>query len=97
MYYHVVLFKLKENTPESRKKAKALLCSMEGNIPMLRSVLVGEDELGTPRSMDLCLITTFDSQADMEAYQVHPHHVDVVLKELRPMLADSRASDFTHL
>ncbi len=61
MFYHVVLFKLKDSSEENLDKAKELLQSMEGKIPQLKGLTVGKDVLNSVRSYDICLITTFDS------------------------------------
>ncbi len=94
MFYHVVLFKLKDSSEENLDKAKELLQSMEGKIPQLKGLTVGKDVLNSVRSYDICLITTFDSQEDMDEYQIHDYHVNTILKNLRPMLEASKACDF---
>jgi hypothetical protein len=94
MFTHIVLFKLKEPTIENVKKVENILKAMEGNIPQLKQIEVGVDELHTERSYDVVLITKFDSLEDMDAYQVHPYHVNEVLAHLRPMLEASKAVDY---
>lgn len=95
MFTHVVLFKLKNNSKENMDKAHGILSSMEGQIPELKGLTVGKDELFTERSYDICLITTFESKEAMEAYQGHPFHVEEVLKNLKPLVEASKACDFT--
>jgi hypothetical protein len=95
MFYHVVLFKLKDNSPEIMDKAKEILLSMEGKIPQLKDLTVGKDELFTERSYDLCLITTFDTKEEMDEYQIHEYHVNHVLANLKPMLSASKVCDFS--
>lgn len=90
---HVVLFKLKEPTPEIIDRAVNLLRGLEGKIPELRGIEVGIDTLHTQRSYDIALITRFDDLAGMQAYQTHPEHV-AVLEYLRSVLAASVAVDF---
>jgi hypothetical protein len=94
MFTHVVFFKLSDPTVENLEKAKAILMGMEGNIPQLKYLEVGIDELHTERSFDLSLITRFDSLEAMNEYQQHPYHVNEVLKNLRPMLKGSAAVDY---
>ena len=77
MIVHVVCFKLKDPTPENVEIARKKLLSLEGNVPQVRHLEVGADELHSPRSYDLVLITHFDSWEDSEAYQVHPFHKEV--------------------
>lgn len=94
MFTHIVFFKLKEASIENVEKAKNILLGMEGNIPQLKGLEVGVDVLHTERSFDLALVTRFDSVEDMDDYQVHPYHVNEVLKYLRPMLEESKVVDY---
>ncbi len=94
MFTHIVFFKLKETTRKNLQKAKNILLSMEGNIPMLKYLEVGVDELHTERSYDIVLITRFDSVDDMNAYQIHPYHAAQVLAPLKDMIEFSKAVDY---
>jgi len=78
MFTHIVFFKLKESTPEVVAKTKEVLLNMEGKIPQLKYIEVGADVLHTERSYDIALVTRFDSLDDMNAYQVHPVHQEVI-------------------
>lgn len=77
MLVHIVLFKLKDRRPEEVAKAQKKLMGLAGRVPQLRSLEVGADMIHSERSYDLALLATFDSLADMQAYQVHPNHVEV--------------------
>lgn len=94
MFTHIVFFKLNDPTPVNVEKAKNILLGMEGNIPQLKYLEVGVDILHTERSYDLALITRFECKNDMDAYQVHPYHVNEVIANLRPMLKGSAAVDY---
>ena len=72
MIAHIVLFKLKESTPENASAVKAMLHSMNGKLPMLRHLEVGIDVIRSERSYDVALYSKFDTLADLQAYQVHP-------------------------
>jgi len=74
---HIVLFKLIDRSPENVEKARGVLMSMEGKIPLLRHLEVGVDVLHSERSYDLALVTKFDSLDNMQSYQVHPVHVEI--------------------
>ncbi|MBD2846004.1 Dabb family protein [Paenibacillus sp. IB182496] len=78
MITHIVLFKLKDNSPAAVEEAAGVLRAMEGQIAELKSIEVGLDVLHSERSYDLALITKFDSMEAMEAYQVHPVHQKVI-------------------
>jgi len=75
---HIVLFKLLDRSPESIEKARAVLASLDGKIPQLRHLEVGADVLRTDRSYDLALVAKFDTLEDLNAYQIHPLHQQVV-------------------
>jgi hypothetical protein len=94
MFTHIVFFKLENPSEENIQRVKEILVSMEGNIPMLRALEVGVDVVHSQRSYDVALITRFDSKEKMDEYQVHPYHVNEVLKNLRPMLKASAAVDY---
>ncbi len=78
MITHIVLFKLLDRSPESIEKARAKLASLAGKITQLRHFEVGTDVLHTDRSYDLALMARFDSLEDLQAYQIHPLHQEVV-------------------
>jgi len=76
MITHAVLFKLKD--PSNIQKTREVLLGMDGKIPQIRNLEVGVDVVRSQRSYDLALITRFDSMEDLQAYQVHPVHVEVL-------------------
>jgi hypothetical protein len=78
MITHIVLFKLKDRSPESVARTTQVLRDMEGKIEVLRSIEVGTDVLHSERSYDIALITKFDSMEALNEYQVHPVHKKVI-------------------
>lgn len=78
MITHIVLFKLKDRSPENVARTAAVLRDMEGKIDVLRHLEVGTDVLHSERSYDIALYTKFDSMEDLNAYQVHPVHKLVI-------------------
>lgn len=94
MIAHIVLFKLKEHTPEGIEKAKQLLLSMDGKVEMLRHLEVGVDVIRSERSADIALYTKFDSLEDLQAYQVHPYHANEVAAYMRSVCASVTAADY---
>lgn len=77
MLTNTLLIKLKERSPETIAKTKATLLSMSGKIEALRDLQVEVDIRNGGSSYDILLVTRFDSMADMEAYLIHPVHVEV--------------------
>lgn len=96
MFTHIVFFKLKDPTKENLIKAKTILMSMSGNIPMLKFLEVGIDEVRSERSYDIALFAKFDSKMEMEAYQEHPYHVEQVIKPLKALLHSSKTVDYEY-
>jgi hypothetical protein len=78
MITHIVLFKLLDCTPEKAEATRQVLAGMAGRIPELRHLEVGVNLVHSDRSYDLALLARFDSLEDLQAYQVHPVHVEVV-------------------
>lgn len=94
MITHIVLFKLKEATPENVESAKEKLLSMEGKVEMLRHLEVGVDLIGSERSASIALVTKFDSLEDLQAYQVHPYHANEVAAYMRSVCSQVVAADY---
>lgn len=78
MITHVVCWKLKDRSRENAERVREKLLTLEGRVPTLKSLEVGVDVLRTDRSFDVVLISKFDSLADLDAYQVHPYHQEIV-------------------
>ena len=94
MIKHIVCFKLKDNSEENKLKAKEVLLSMKGNVPMLRNIEVGVDFLGSERSYDVILQVELDDAKALDAYQEDPYHVNVVKKHMHQVREASVAIDY---
>ncbi len=92
MIKHVVCFKLNEG--ESPEKAKEVLLSMQGNVPMLKSIEVGVDKLHSPRSYDVILSVVLDDMQALADYQQDAYHVTVVKKHMHSVTKSSVSVDF---
>ena len=92
MIKHVICFKLKEG--ESAEKAREVLLSMEGNVPMLRGIEVGIDALHSPRSYDVILNVLLDDMDALTAYQKDAYHCDVVKTHMHAVVETSVAVDY---
>lgn len=92
MIKHIVCFKLKEG--ESAEKAKEVLLSMKGNVPLIRDIEVGIDVLHSERSYDLILSVVLDDMKALEKYQEDEYHVNVVKKHMHAVRKSSVSIDF---
>ncbi len=82
MLKHVVMWKLKDNADGRNKAENAILIkerleALEGIIEELKDIEVGIGIDMPGSTWDLFLYTGFDSQADLDAYQIHPMHQEV--------------------
>lgn len=79
MLVHIVMFQFKEENKEGNlEQVKAMLEALPGKIESLKSMEVGIDISKSERSFDLALISTFEDQDALNAYAVHPAHLEVV-------------------
>ena len=92
MIKHIVCFKLKDG--EDVNKAKEVLLSMKGNVPLIRDIEVGVDILHSERSYDLILSVVLDDMKALEEYQNDPYHVNVVKTHMHKVRSASVAVDF---
>ena len=92
MIKHIVCFKLKDG--EDVNKAKEVLLSMKGNVPLIRDIEVGVDVLHSERSYDLILSVVLDDMKALEDYQNDPYHVNIVKTHMHKVRSASVAIDF---
>lgn len=79
MLVHIVMFQFKEeNKQENLEQVKTMLEALPSKIDTLRSMEVGIDISRSERSFDMVLVSTFDDQAGLDAYALHPAHQEVV-------------------
>ena len=92
MIKHIVCFKL--NDGESPEKAKEVLLSMQGNVPMLKGIEVGVDLLHSARSYDVILAVLLEDMQALSDYQQDAYHVSVVKKHMHAVTKTSVSVDF---
>ncbi len=93
MFTHVVLFKLSDRSAENIEKTKDVLMGMIHQIPVLLHLEVGVDVLHSERSYDLALITKFAAREDLQTYNVHPAHEEVI-KHMKTVVQSSVSVDY---
>lgn len=80
MITHIALIKLVHANTETIEVARKILSGLEGKIPQLRHLEIGVNLIHSYRSYDLSLVARFDSLEDLQTYNNHPAHVEVVKK-----------------
>jgi len=93
MLTHVVFFKLNERTPENAEKLREALLSMTGKIPQIKYMEVGVNVVPSERAFDVALFQRFDSLHDLQEYQAHPNHQEV-LKYILSVAATRASVDY---
>ena len=86
MVKHVILWKLKDEYTTSKEVKDDIKNGLEallGQIPGLLSIQVNSEGLPTSNA-DLMLDSTFEDEAALKAYAIHPAHVDVANNKVRP-------------
>ncbi len=79
MITHIVFIALKpENKAENALEATQRIEAMMGKVESLRSIEVGINFAEEDRAMDLALMARFDDRKGLEAYAVHPIHLEVI-------------------
>ena len=82
MIRHVVMWKFKaeaegESKENNMQTVKDMLYSLVPRIPEIKRMEIGFDVTHSNASMDLMLLTEFDSIEDLKTYAVHPDHLEV--------------------
>ena len=82
MIRHVVMWKFKESAEgktkiENMEWVREHLYALLPIIPEIKKMEIGYDVNKTEMSMDLMLLTEFDSLDTLKTYAVHPEHVKV--------------------
>lgn len=94
MIKHIVCFKLKDNSLESKQKTKEVLMSMKGKVPTVKAIEVGVDFLGSERSYDIILQVLLESREALDAYQKDEYHCGVVKEYMKNARVASVAVDY---
>ncbi len=98
MVKHIILWKLKEEYSAEEKETikagiKEGLEGLAGQIPGLLEIRVQTAALASSNA-DLMLDSTFENEAALKAYAVHPAHVAVADGKVRPFTAQRSCLDF---
>ncbi len=98
MVKHIILWKLKDElTKEEKEQVKAGikegLEGLAGQIPGLLDIKVRTECLESS-NVDVMLDTTFEDEASLKGYSVHPKHVAVADGKVRPYTAVRFCMDY---
>lgn len=77
MIDHVIAFKAPGLAPEAEKALFAKLGELR-HVPGVREFTLGRNFGDRARGFDICMRITFDTRDDLDAYEEHPIHKEVV-------------------
>ena len=98
MIKHIVMFRLKDNAEgktkeDNLKKFQQLLSGLPDKISVIRQFELGTNISQSPNASDICLVSSFDNEHDLDIYRNHKEHkkvVDFILK----VSEESRVVDY---
>lgn len=98
MVKHIIIWTLKDSLSAAEKdkvkaNIKAGLEGLKGKIDGLTEISVQTDLLESSNG-DLMLDSTFENADALKAYAVHPAHVEVADRDVRPFTATRSCVDF---
>ena len=98
MVHHIILWKLKETLSPAEKETvkagvKSGLEGLQGKIPGLVSIKVNINGLQSSNA-DMMLDSSFEDEAALKGYSVHPAHVAVASTKVRPYTQVRMCLDF---
>ncbi len=95
---HVVVVWLKEPGNATHRQTVLDASEVLRTIPGVRSLrsgtVIASERAIVDSSFDVALLVSFTDRADMDAYLVHPLHVQLVNETLKPLVAKIRVFDF---
>lgn len=95
MVKHIILWKLKDdcNTSEIKKNIKENLEALVGKIDGLIELKVQTECLDSS-NVDVMLYSVFENKEALNNYAIHPQHVYVADKYVRPFTENRSCIDF---
>ena len=96
MVKHVILWKLKDGLEDKaavKAAIKAGLEGLKGVVPGLLEIAVRTEGLASSNA-DLMLDSSFESEAALKGYAVHPAHVAVANGKVRPFTQTRLCLDY---
>ncbi len=96
MVKHVIIWTLKDEVADKetvKKGIKEGLEGLKGVVPGLTDIKVYIDGLASSNT-DLILDSTFEDEASLKGYAVHPEHVKVADTKVRPFTSQRSCFDY---
>jgi hypothetical protein len=95
MIEHIVLFKMKPETPADAVTAmQDGLKSLVGRVPGIVELTIGANFSERAKGFTHGMVVRLQDRAALDGYIPHPAHREVVEKLIRPMVEDVLAVDY---
>lgn len=78
MLTHIVLFKFKSDVSDASHQVQSRLNTLPPLINEIKTYDIGENIISSDRNYDLALYSQFDNIDDLQVYQQHPKHLEVL-------------------
>lgn len=78
MLTHIVLFRFKSDIPNASEQVQTRLNELPPIIPEIKTYDIKANIIASERNYDLALYSQFKNLADLQTYQQHPKHLDVL-------------------
>lgn len=96
MVKHIIVWKFKDEVENKAARAKEIKTALEGLVGVIDGLLemhIHIDPLASS-SGDVSMDSTFESEAALNAYSIHPAHVAVADGLVRPSMQARLSFDF---
>lgn len=98
MVKHVILWTLKDELTDAekadiKKGIKEGLEGLKGQIPGMIDIRVNTEPLASS-NCDVMLASSFEDEASLKGYAVHPKHVAVANEKVRPFTSSRVCMDY---
>lgn len=96
MVKHIILWKLKDDVADKaavKAGIKDGLEGLKGKIPGLVDIRVNAEGLASSNA-DVMLDSSFESEAALKGYAIHPAHVEVANTKVRPFIETRMCLDY---
>lgn len=98
MLIHIVMLRLKADLAQNEKNAAAaellqMLQTLSQTIPELIKMETGRNISTRLSAFDLVLTATFENEAALEAYRIHPDH-QKVLQRINQLVSETAVVDY---
>ncbi|MBL7996354.1 Dabb family protein [bacterium] len=97
MVEHVVIFKIKKNTPADKVKAMTeSLNGLKNKIPELIDMHAGINFSDRNKDFGVMLVSRFRNKEDLKIYVDHPEHRKVIEEKIQPIREDLIVADLEY-